>query len=95
MTQTDWDDPDARVLCAELRMASGTPVYAERSNALFLVFNAGEADATVRLPVPPAGKTWTHRMSTTTAWFGAQPLGGMLSVQGPSVAVCALEVQDG
>jgi isoamylase len=41
MTQEDWDDPEARVLCAELRMASGTPVYAERNNALFLVFNAG------------------------------------------------------
>jgi isoamylase len=26
MTQADWDDPEASVLCAELRMASGTPV---------------------------------------------------------------------
>jgi isoamylase len=41
MAQEDWDDPEGRVLCAELRMASGTPAYAERDNALFLVFNAG------------------------------------------------------
>jgi isoamylase len=91
MTQTDWDDPEARVLCAELRMASGTPVYAERNNALFLVFNAGEADVTVRLPTPPAGQTWTHRIATTTAWFGKEPLDETLDVPGPSVAVCGLE----
>jgi pullulanase/glycogen debranching enzyme len=53
MTQADWDDPEARVLCAELRMASGTPVYAERNNALFLVFNAGRRDVTVACPLRP------------------------------------------
>ncbi|KPQ18505.1 MAG: glycogen debranching enzyme TreX [Rhodobacteraceae bacterium HLUCCO18] len=95
MTQADWDDPEARVLCAELRMASGTPDYAERDNALFLVFNAGEADAKIHLPPQHDGSHWIHRISTATSWFGAQPLNGPLDVPGPSVAVCVLEAQDG
>jgi isoamylase len=94
MTQADWDDPEARVLCAELRMASGTPSYAERNNALFLVFNAGDRDVTVRLPTPPSGQHWTHRIATTTAWFGKEPLLATLDVPGPSVAVCGLDPHD-
>jgi isoamylase len=94
MTQADWDNPSAKVLCAELRMASGTPVYAERNNALFLVFNAGKKDANVKLPTPPAGQRWTHRIATTTAWFGKQPVGKTLNVPGPSVAVCGLDAHD-
>jgi isoamylase len=95
MAQEDWDDPEGRVLCAELRMASGTPAYAERDNALFLVFNAGTEDVTVKLPQTPGGQAWSHRIATTTAWFGNQPLGGSLNVPGPSVAVCVLEAKDG
>jgi isoamylase len=94
MTQADWDDPEASVLCAELRMASGTPSYAERNNALFLVFNAGDRDVTVRLPTPPSGQHWTHRIATTTAWFGKEPLLATLDVPGPSVAVCGLDPHD-
>jgi isoamylase len=94
MTQADWDDPEASVLCAELRMASGTPAYAERNNALFLVFNAGSEDVTVRLPTPPTGQHWTHRIATTTAWFGKEPLLATLDVPGPSVAVCGLDPHD-
>jgi isoamylase len=94
MTQADWDDPEASVLCAELRMASGTPSYAERNNALFLVFNAGDRDVTVRLPTPASGQHWTHRIATTTAWFGKEPLLATLDVPGPSVAVCGLDPHD-
>jgi isoamylase len=39
MAQADWDDADLRLLCAEMRTASGTPAYAAREEALFLVFN--------------------------------------------------------
>jgi pullulanase/glycogen debranching enzyme len=94
MTQADWDDPEAK---RALRRASDGlrhAGYAERNNALFLVFNAGKKDVTVKLPTPPAGQRWTHRIATTTAWFGKQPVGKTLNVPGPSVAVCGLDPHD-
>ncbi len=95
MTQADWDRREDRVLCVELRMASGTPPYAEREDALFLVFNSGGEDAEVRLPDPPEGMRWCLRICTADAWFGSRPAGGALEVPGPSVAVCELEPADG
>jgi isoamylase len=83
-----------KVLCVELRMASGTPDYAEREDALFLVFNAGSKDVTVRLPPIPGDTRWSHRVATATGWFGAEPLGRTLDVPGPSVAACVLEVHN-
>jgi hypothetical protein len=49
---------------------------------------------TVRLPTPPSGQHWTHRIATTTAWFGKEPLLATLDVPGPSVAVCGLDPHD-
>jgi glycogen operon protein len=95
MTQGDWDDPEGRVLCAELRMASGSPPYAEHEEALYLVFNAGKDAVDIHLPEPAAGWRWSHRIATATGWFGARPLGAVLEVPGPSVAVCVLEALDG
>ena len=57
MGQADWDNPGLHVLCAEMRMASGTPSYAQREEALFLVFNAGEA-VDVTLPPAPRNRVW-------------------------------------
>jgi isoamylase len=95
MSQADWDDTEARVLCAELRMASGTPAYAEREDALFLVFNGGEEPVHARLPEPPEGMAWTLAIRTSDAWFGREAAGRLLPVEGPSVAVCVLESHDG
>jgi glycogen operon protein len=95
MTQADWDDPENRVLCAELRMASGTPHYAEREDALFLVFNAGDRDATVALPDPPANMRWNLRIRSCTAWFGSEPAKRKVNLPGPSVAVFELGALDG
>ncbi|AHM04543.1 Glycogen debranching enzyme [Roseibacterium elongatum DSM 19469] len=95
MTQADWDDPERRVLCAELRMASGSPAYAEREEALFLVFTAGDAAATITLPDPPDGWSWRHRIDSGQAWFGDIDAGDALRITGPSVAVCVLEARDG
>ncbi len=90
MTQADWDDPENRVLCAELRMASGTPVYAEREDALFLIFNAGENDVKVQLPKPPDTMRWNLRIRSCTAWFGSEPAKRSTTLPGPSVAVFEL-----
>ena len=57
MSAADWASPDLRVLCAEMRIASGAPDYAQREEALFLVFNNGEALEAV-LPERPAGWQW-------------------------------------
>ncbi len=98
MTQADWDDPANAVLCAELRMASGTPAYAEREDALFLAFNAGASDVPVLLPDPPAGRAWCKRVDTFAPWFGSEPVAGAVVLHGPSVLVCDLSAdgrQDG
>ena len=93
MTDHDWDDGTLRILCAELRMASGTPAYAQREEAVFLVFNAGGAEA-VRLPEPPKG--WNWRLGFDTARPEAQP--GRIERRLVTVAaesVLALELERG
>ncbi|MDO5706588.1 MAG: glycogen debranching protein GlgX [Paracoccus sp. (in: a-proteobacteria)] len=62
----DWADPELRLLAVELRMASGSPDYAAREGALFLVFNAGDA-AQVCLPDPPPGLRWKRALDTAQA----------------------------
>lgn len=62
MTPDDWNDPDRRLLAAEMRMASGTPAYAALPGAVFLVFNNGP-EAQVRLPDAPDGR-WRRRLDS-------------------------------
>ena len=62
MTPDDWNDPDRRLLAAEMRMASGTPAYAALPGAVFLVFNNGP-EAQVRLPDAPEGR-WRRRLDS-------------------------------
>ncbi|TYP67485.1 glycogen operon protein [Stutzerimonas stutzeri] len=62
MTPDDWNDPDCRLLAAEMRMASGTPAYAALPGAVFLVFNNGP-EAQVRLPDAPDGR-WRRRLDS-------------------------------
>ncbi|MEO0912170.1 MAG: glycogen debranching enzyme GlgX, partial [Pseudomonadota bacterium] len=49
MTPEDWQDPARSFLSFELRTAAETPDFAAAEDALFLVFNRGEA-CDVRLP---------------------------------------------
>ncbi|MEC3863016.1 glycogen debranching protein GlgX [Mesobacterium sp. TK19101] len=65
MSNEDWGDSSLRVLCAEMRMASGTPPYAQREEALFLVFNAGDP-VVVTLPPTAGGRQWTLCIDTNT-----------------------------
>ncbi|MEE2861953.1 MAG: glycogen debranching protein GlgX [Pseudomonadota bacterium] len=62
MTPEDWNDPDRRLLAAEMRMARGTPPYAALPGAVFVVFNNGP-DARVRLPDAADGQ-WHRRLDS-------------------------------
>ena len=85
MTQGDWDNPDLRVLCCEMRMASGTPAYAEREEAVFLIFNAG-IDTRVTLPPPPPRRRWRLWIDTDA------PEAAPRAIRAGSVAVPACTV---
>ncbi|MDU8910654.1 glycogen debranching protein GlgX [Aestuariicoccus sp. MJ-SS9] len=63
MARADWTNGDLHLLCAEMRMASGTPDYAEREDALYLAFNAGD-EVTLTLPVPQAGFRWVRHLDS-------------------------------
>jgi glycogen operon protein len=64
MEAGDWQAPELSVLCAEMRTVSGTPAYAALEYAIFMVFNAGEAQ-TVTLPATPKGKYWESHIDTS------------------------------
>lgn len=87
MTPADWAEPDLRVICVEMRIASGTPAYAQREEALFMVFNGGAAPLEVTLPAAPSGLALAapcrHRPARARAGI----------VTGGSVAVAAQSVQ--
>ncbi len=70
MEEADWKDPDLRVICAEMRTASGSPAYAEREDAIFAVFNTGDAVG-ITLPEAQAGKVWRLCVDTSLAVPGA------------------------
>ncbi|MGY9048206.1 MAG: glycogen debranching protein GlgX, partial [Rhodobacterales bacterium] len=64
MQDDDWNTPELRFLCAEMRTASGTPKYAVREEAILLAFNAGEA-LDITLPEAPKGKHWVLHLDTS------------------------------
>lgn len=63
MAQSDWNNPDHKILVAEMRMASGTPAYVNHSSALLVVLNVG---GEVRITPPPApdDTCWVRRFDT-------------------------------
>ncbi|MCI5077973.1 glycogen debranching protein GlgX [Oricola sp.] len=63
MTSGDWENPELRLVCAELRTASDAPAYAVRDYAIFAVFNAGPAVEIV-LPEAPAKHRWRLHVDT-------------------------------
>lgn len=94
MTPADWGNPELRVLCAELRIAAGTPDYAQRGEAIFLVFNNGEALDLVP-PEHPPGWRWrlqldTSRPDLVPQLVGAEPM----RIEGQSVLAFDLERAD-
>ncbi|KNG92163.1 glycogen debranching protein GlgX [Pseudaestuariivita atlantica] len=95
MEDADWDDDAARVLCAEMRTASGTPAYATREDALFLVFNGSDDAVPVTLPDAPGGMVWRWRIDTsaTDGQADGRDVAETIPVPAQSVTVCVLEHQ--
>ena len=89
MTLADWSDPDARLLAAELRMASGTPAYAALPGAVFLVFNNGP-QTVVRLPDPPQGGHWRRRLDSARDRPPDDPANPAETIAAQSVAAFVL-----
>ncbi|EIE50650.1 glycogen debranching protein [Salipiger aestuarii] len=84
MTRTDWTNGDLHVLCAEFRMASGTPLYAQREEAIYLAFNAGNA-VELTLPEMTGGFRWVRHVDTADPKLSAEPVGTTYAMQGQSV----------
>ncbi|GGG60855.1 glycogen operon protein GlgX homolog [Salipiger pallidus] len=84
MTRADWTNGHLQTLCAEFRMASGTPSYAQREEAIYLAFNAGDA---VRLTLPgvPRGFSWVRHIDTNTPTPEAAPVGAHFDMAACSV----------
>ncbi len=60
----DWDNPQWKTLCVEIRTSSDTPDYAASDDVVFIVFNAGE-EVQVTLPDLPADRCWELLLDTT------------------------------
>lgn len=71
MRDADWHNPDILTLCAEMRIASGSPPFAEREDAIYAVFNAGPQIMIV-LPKAPKNKSWVLSIDTSNP-KSAQP----------------------
>ncbi|MEL6531998.1 MAG: glycogen debranching protein GlgX [Pseudomonadota bacterium] len=83
-------------LCAELRMASDTPFYAETEVAIYLIFNRGKACEVV-LPPTPETRAWRLAIDTSLADGGSadRTCRGRTAVPAASVLALVLERADG
>jgi glycogen operon protein len=91
MDDSDWADQTMKLICVEMRTASGTPHYSALEYAVFAVFNAGPKVQVV-LPEPPPGQVWSEQIDTAKP--DDQPgrvSGGTLAVEADSVAALVLE----
>ena len=84
MTRADWTNGHLHVLCAEFRMASGTPLYSQREEAIYLAFNAGEA-VDLTLPDVTEGFRWVRHVDTAEPELSVQPVGDTYAMKGQSV----------
>ena len=84
MTRADWTNGHMTVLCAEFRMASGTPKYAQREEAIYLAFNSGDATA-LTLPTLPEGFCWVRHVDTASPETGAERVGTTIQMAANSV----------
>ncbi|MEM8881017.1 MAG: glycogen debranching protein GlgX [Pseudomonadota bacterium] len=93
MVSSDWQKAE-NILCAELRMASDTPAYAAREDAMFLIFNRGAA---TKVTLPPISERRKWRILLDTSQADGGPRDGVaparLSVPETSVMALVLEGQ--
>ncbi|SHI38614.1 glycogen operon protein [Palleronia salina] len=91
MQDEDWQDPDLSCVAMELRMASGTPDYAETEQAIFAVFNAGGAVDMV-IPDPPENTHWVWRVDTARGGRQTDVVSDQVKIPGQSVSVFVLDI---
>ncbi|EEX15308.1 glycogen debranching enzyme GlgX [Citreicella sp. SE45] len=84
MTRADWTNGHLHVLCAEFRMASGTPKFAQREEAIYLAFNAGD-DVELTLPGLPEGFRWVRHVDTSQTMLTAEPVTSPITLAANSV----------
>ncbi|MBF9031138.1 glycogen debranching protein GlgX [Rhodobacterales bacterium HKCCE3408] len=94
MAAADWQS-HGDILCAELRMASDTPPYAAREDAIYLIFNRG-APVDVTLPPVPESRHWRILIDTsrTDGGTGSDIADSVLEVPADCVMALALEDTD-
>ena len=90
MAPADWEDPELRHICVELRKASGTPAYDDLEYAIFLIFNAGAA-MHVALPRPPEGQIWSRHINTAAPEGEPETLAAIAHVPAQSVSALVLD----
>ncbi|OJH44844.1 glycogen debranching protein [Paracoccus sp. SM22M-07] len=89
MRPEDWNDPELRLLAAEMRMASGTPAYAALPGAIFVVYNNGK-DQMVTVPDAPKGSHWRRRLDSARDDATDIAAGDRESIAGESVVAFVL-----
>ena len=92
MAPEDWQSDEA-MICAELRMASNTPTYAAREDAIFLIFNRGAAGE-VTLPPVPERRHWRLLLDTSQPNGGPRDLSAPPRLPVPAESVQALVLED-
>ncbi|PTX54959.1 glycogen operon protein [Litoreibacter ponti] len=65
----DWQDDSRKMVCAEMRMASGTPNYGLETTAVYIALNAGEA---VEVTLPKVSSGWAWSLGVDTARPGVE-----------------------
>lgn len=91
-TNEQWNDPDWRTLCIEIRAASDSAIYETSKDGIFAIFNAGEQTDVV-LPSCPDQRSWVQIIDTTNPDQGNAPVEGKsLTASASSVIVLSLEV---
>ncbi|EPX76096.1 glycogen debranching protein GlgX [Salipiger mucosus] len=92
MTRADWTNGHLHALCAEFRMASGTPLYAQREEAIYLAFNAGDA-LTLTLPPRSEGYVWVRHVDTALPDADPHRVGDTLEMAAESVIALVEEAE--
>lgn len=90
MTRPDWTNGHNQTLCAELRIASGTPSYAQREDAIYLAFHAGDGIELV-LPTCSEGYQWVRHIDTVRPDDDPTPVSGTYELAANSVVVLCME----
>lgn len=89
-TRAEWESPETKTICTEVRTSFGTPEYRASDDVLFLVIN-NDGDVEVTLPPCADGNTWELILDTSAPDVGAQCITGDATlIQAASVCVFAL-----